>query len=183
MTTALSPCRSCWATPLVFAAESTHVSIGPPGPTRVADAPLAASGIIAMIGRPAAPVQLQKFNGVGDSAMKRLRFVVVPSPGKRIGKEGRGDEPRPRITSRVAPLCQVGVESRSHFPKPVRCRLGRNTPIAWNGPVLHSSTWLRALVLIWLETATLPLLPARSPSGVWPRQPGPAPCEIPLNSM
>ena len=70
------------------------------------------------------------------------------------------------MTSRVAPECHVGVEVKSHLPKPVDCRLGRSTPIAWKGPLIHSSIWLRALVLIWLETATLPLLPATSPSGV-----------------
>src|SRR3954470_3735473 len=166
MTPALSPCRICCATPVVFAADSTQTSMGPEGPTSVADAPLAASGIIAMIGRPTAPVQLQNVSGLGVSATNRVRFVVVPSPGNRIGFGGRGEEPRPRSTSSVAPLCHVGVESRSHLPKPVVCRLGRRTPIAWNGPLIHSSTWLRALVLIWLETATLPLLPAASPSGV-----------------
>ena len=48
-------------------------------------APLAASGIMAMIGRPAAPVQPQNVIGLGDSTMKRSRLVVVPLPGNRIG--------------------------------------------------------------------------------------------------
>ena len=45
--------------PLVFAAESTQTSIGPLGPVRVALTLAAASGIMAMIGRPALPLQLQ----------------------------------------------------------------------------------------------------------------------------
>ncbi|CAB4851795.1 unannotated protein [freshwater metagenome] len=36
-------------------------------------------------------------------------------------------------------------------------------PIAWNGPVIHSSMWLRAVAPRALLTATLPLLPAMSP--------------------
>src|SRR6185295_20134816 len=103
MTTALSPCRICWATPLVFAAESTQTSIGPLGPTSVAEALLAASGIMAMIGRPAGAVQLQKVNGLGDSTMNRSRLVVVPLPGNRIGSLGRASALRPRSASRVAP--------------------------------------------------------------------------------
>jgi hypothetical protein len=59
MIIALSPCRICCATPLVFCAVSTQASIGPFGPTNVALALFAASGIMAMIGRPAGALHPQ----------------------------------------------------------------------------------------------------------------------------
>ncbi len=166
MTTALFPARICWATPVVLAADSTQTSIGPFGPVNDAVGAVAVSGIMAMIGSPAEPDHPQNVNGFGDSTTKRSRLVVAPFPGKTIGAARCGAEPKPRMTSRVAPECHVGVSARSHLPNPVDCRFGRNTPIAWNGPLIHSSMWLRALVLITLETATFPLLPASSPSGV-----------------
>jgi hypothetical protein len=39
-------------------------------------------------------------------------------------------------------------------------------PMAWNGADIHRSMWLRAVADALLETATLPLLPAWSPSVV-----------------
>ncbi len=38
--------------------------------------------------------------------------------------------------------------------------------MAWNGPDIHRLMWLRAVADALLETATLPLLPAWSPSEV-----------------
>ena len=38
--------------------------------------------------------------------------------------------------------------------------------MAWNGPVIQSSMWLRGEAVTELLTATLPLLPAMSPPGV-----------------
>ncbi|CAB4851796.1 unannotated protein [freshwater metagenome] len=108
----------------MFALEIEQTGTGPFGPVMVAEAAVTVSGIIAMTGRPAEPVQPQKSNGFGDSVMKALRFVVVPSPGKRIGVAGRGALTRPLKTLRVAPECQlVGVEARSHLPKPTLLRL------------------------------------------------------------
>ena len=51
----------------------------------------------------------------------------------------------------------------THMPKPLVRRLWRRMPIAWNGPVIHRSMWLRAEAVTELLTATLPLLPAMSP--------------------
>ncbi len=56
-------------------------------------------------------------------------------------------------------------------------------PIAWNGPVIQRSMWLRAFALTELLTATLPLLPAVSPPEVKPALPGISSCEMPFCSM
>jgi hypothetical protein len=54
----------------------------------------------------------------------------------------------------------------SHLPKPTVRSAGRTTPMAWKGPVIQRSMWLRAALPNALDTATLPLLPAWSPSAV-----------------
>ena len=56
-------------------------------------------------------------------------------------------------------------------------------PIAWNGPVIHSSTNARAVVFAELDTATLPLFPAASPAVVYPGLPGTSSWLIPFCSM
>ncbi len=87
----------------------------------------------------------------------------------------------PLITSSVAPDRQpVEVDVRSHLPKPALRRLWRRMPMAWNGPVIHSSMWLRADVPKAVLTATLPLLPARSPLRCSPGSPGTSSWLMPL---
>ncbi|TPW13885.1 MAG: hypothetical protein FD127_1751 [Acidimicrobiaceae bacterium] len=131
--------------PLVFSREIAHVCNGPDGPVIVAPTLLfTASGIIAITGNPAPPLHPQNDSGSGDSTMKRSRLVVDPLPGKRIGSlRGEGGT-SPRITSSVAPDRHGEVAWLSHLPKPVVARFGRSTPMAWNGPVIQSSMWLRA---------------------------------------
>ena len=123
-TTALSPPRIELATPEVLDLVSTHVGIGPLGPSRVATAPLCGDGRSAISGRPTLwPLQPQKVRGSGDSATKRVRLVVAPSPGKKTGAVGFAAAPSmPRTTSRVAAerhLVLVGLGGLAHIPKPV----------------------------------------------------------------
>ena len=90
--------------------------------------------------------------------------TVAPLPGNTVGVDGRGELSSPRSTSSVAAECHgVGVLLETHMPKPLVRRLWRRMPMAWNGPVIHRSMWLRAEAVTELLTATLPLLPAMSP--------------------
>ena len=66
----------------------------------------------------------------------------------------------------VAADFQGEVVVLAHLPQPTVFRLWRRTPIAWNGPVIQRSMWLREVALNALLTATLPLLPAMSPFAV-----------------
>ena len=161
------------------------MSIGPLGPTIVELADVTSLGIIAISGSPALPVHPHRVTGLGDSTMNALSGTVAPSPGKTIGVLGRGRlASMPRMTSSVAPdrHC-VGVFSWFESPKPLLVRLWRRMPIAWNGPVIHRSMWLRAVAEIELETATLPLFPALSPPSVYPGRPGISSWLIPFWSM
>ena len=184
-TTALSPFRMLCAVPLVFCELSTHVSTGPAGPViEAVGFPENPSGIIAITGRPA-PVSPHPHivTGLGDSAMKFVRLVTVPLPGNRIGFVRPCGCPRPLRTLRVAPLCHLAVFGFSHWPKPTRCRFGRRMPIAWNGPVIHSSMNDRFDTPIALFTATLLALPAASPDAVYPGAPGTSSWVMSLSSM
>ena len=131
-TTALSPPRIDFATPLVFDLVSTHVPTGPLGPLRVALADDTDDGISAMRGSPTTlPLQPQKVRGSGDSAMNRVRRVVAPSPGNTTGTVGSGmPQSFPRITSRVPADFHGAVEVFVQSPNPVDCRLLRRTPTA-----------------------------------------------------
>ena len=176
-TTALSPPRMALAVPLVFDRVRTQVATGPDGPFRLAIAPFTADGMRAISGKPTvcAP-HPQKVRGSGDSATKRVRLVVAPLPGKTTGTEERGMPGlMPRSTSSVPPEFHrpfVGFGGLEHMPNPALVSDERSRPIAWNGPVIHRSMWLRAVADPLLETATLPLLPAWSPSAVYPGVPG-----------
>ena len=93
MRTALSPARSARSSPDVFAALSTQTSMLPLGPVRVALALVAASGSMAISGRPTVwPAHPHELRGSGCSATKRSSGTVEPSPGKRMGVTvARGD--------------------------------------------------------------------------------------------
>ncbi len=92
---------------------------------------------------------------------------MAPRPGKTVAVVGVGlCELMPRSTSSVPPECHGLVAASAQIPKPLVASLGRRMPIAWNGPVIHRSMWLRAVADELLLTATLPLLPAVSPPGV-----------------
>ncbi len=93
-TTALSPSRIARAVASadVLPACSAQVGTGPFGPVIVAFADVTSSGIIAIRGSPALPVQPHNVMGFGNSVMKLCRGTVAPSPGKTIGVEGRARE-------------------------------------------------------------------------------------------
>ena len=154
--------------PDVLVLVRTQVGTGPLGPVRVATAPLSADGIKAISGRPTVrPPHPQNVRGSGDSAMKRVRLVVEPSPGNTTGEVGFGAAlSMPRTTSSVAAerhCVLVGFGGLAHMPNPALRNDGRSTPMAWNGPVIQRSTWDRTVAPASLDTATLPLLPAVSP--------------------
>src|SRR4051812_40527777 len=155
ITIALSPSRIDLAVGSeTFPLWSTQVWIGPDGPESVASAVVTSVGIRARIGRPAAPCQLHIVIGLGDSVTNVLSGTVAPLPGNKVGVAGRGVESSPRTTSRVAPECHgVGVSANAQPPKPVVRRLCRRMPMAWNGPVIQRSMWLRGVALIELLTA------------------------------
>ncbi len=170
-TTALSPPRIELAVPLVFDLCRTHVLSGPLGPVSVADAVVTVEGIIAINGRPTVwPPHPQNVRGSGDSAMNRVIEVVAPLPGNTTGVDGLGVPQRfPRTTSSVAAerhWVLVGFGGLEHRPNAACCSEGRRMPIAWNGPDIHRSMCPRAVAEGLLDTATLPLLPAWSPSAV-----------------
>ncbi len=169
--TALSPLRMALAVPLVFPLWSTQVGIGPFGPLSVALAALTADGMSAMSGSPTDwPPQPQNVRGSGDSATNRVRLVVEPLPGNTTGAAGFGaPQLLPRTTSSVPADFHdvaVGFGGLAHRPNPVCVSEERRMPMAWNGPDIQRSMWLRADAFELLDTATLPLLPASSPAVV-----------------
>src|SRR6056297_831247 len=149
-TTALSPPSTARAVPEVFAACRTQVGIGPAGPRRVAPAVVTFDGIIAISGNPTLrPPHPQNVRGSGVSAMKRVMLVVAPSPGNTIGVAGRGAPGLlPRRTSSVAAEFHLVLDSAgglAHMPKAACWRVGLRIPIAWNGPLIQRSMWLRGV--------------------------------------
>src|SRR5215211_6921 len=116
--TALSPSRIARPVPSeTLPLCSTHVVIGPDGPVKVAFAVVTSFGIIAIRGRPAAPVHPHIVNGFGASVTNEWRGTVAPLPGNTIGVDGRGVEPSPRNTSSVPAECHgVGVLPETHWP-------------------------------------------------------------------
>ena len=102
-------------------------------------------GIIAISGSPAAPVQPHIVSGLGDSVMNECSGTVAPLPGNTIGVDGPRRRGRARAARRACrPSASGGVSLEIAQPNPDVRRLWRRMPIAWNGPVIQSSMWLRA---------------------------------------
>ena len=109
-------------------------------------------------------VQPHIVSGFGDSVTNECSGTVAPLPGNTVAVVGRGVgvEPAEHV-ERSGGVPRVGVLLEAHIPNPLVRRLWRRMPMAWNGPVIHRSMWLRGDALTELLTATLPLLPAMSP--------------------
>ena len=155
----------------MFDLVSTQVGTGPEGPTSVAVAAVTFDGIMAIRGSPTVWLpQPQNVRGSGDSATNRVRLVVAPFPGNTTGDADFGAaQLLPRATSSVAADIHWvfdGFGGLAHVPKATWASEARRIPMAWKGPVIHRSMWLRGVADGLLDTATLPLLPASSPSTV-----------------
>ena len=104
---------------------------------------------MAMIGRPAAPVQPQNVSGLGrlDDEPVEVGRRAVAGEQDRVRRGAGRAEAAEHVERCAAIATSVSTSCRTCRSRP-SWRFGRSTPMAWNGPLIHSSMWLRALVLI-----------------------------------